>query len=66
MKVPTKPIGCSLEAQTIIMNHSCKPEEYYTGDRRVLCIVNTRNGNRIYNTEKEKSFDDMCKRLGWK
>ena len=65
MKVPTRNLGCSLKAREVIINHGYKPEEYFSNGKRVLAIVNTRSGARILNMPNERSFDDICKRLGW-
>ena len=65
MKIDTKVIGCSLKARQVILNHGYKPEEYMSNGKRVFVIVNTRTGDRIQNNINEKSFDDICKRLGW-
>ena len=65
MKITTKAMGCSLQAQQAIINHGCKAEEYMSNGKRVFAIVNSRTGSRIINTSEEKSFDDMCKRLKW-
>jgi CRISPR/Cas system-associated endonuclease/helicase Cas3 len=65
MKVTTKVKGCSIQAQQAIMNKGYKPEEYISNGRRVFVVVNTRNGARISSLPTEKSFDDLCKRLGW-
>lgn len=65
MKVPTRNLGCSLKAQQAIINHGYKAEEYFSNGKRVLAIVNKRTGSRIVNSDTEKSFDDICRRLGW-